>query len=110
MTIKITLSLAPSADGVQITSPTVFKLPTRIARLKHGEHRATDYHKFFWGELRWKNSELEHGLNSLAEAAADTKTLKLYCDCGDLDTCHGNTIREYLIWVLNKKGFEVKAN
>lgn len=109
MTIKISLSLTKTVDSVPIIAPSVFKMPTQIARLKHGEHRATDYHKWFWGRLNWKETELEQGLNELAEKATTAGQLKLYCECGDLKTCHGNTIREYLVWVLNKRGFQVKA-
>lgn len=109
MTIKISLSLTKAADSVPIIAPSPFKMPSNVARLKSGESRANDYHKYFWGQLGWKDSELERNLNELADKAAEKGTLKLYCECGELDTCHGNTIRDYLVWHLSRKGFDVRA-
>jgi len=109
MTIKITLSLTKAVDSVPIIAPSVFKMPTQIARLKHGESRANDYHKYFWARLGHKDTDLEKGLNELADKAAAAGQLKLYCECGELETCHGNVIRDYLVWELGKRGFSIKA-
>lgn len=109
MVIKISLSLTKAVDSVPIIAPSLLCMPTHIARLKSGESRSNDYHKYFWGTLNLKGTDLEDKLNELVDKASTNGSLKLYCECGELDTCHGNVIREYLVWVLNKRGFQVKA-
>lgn len=107
MTIKITLSQTKSVGCVPIIAPTIFKMPTHVARLKSGESRQNDYHKYFWSILRHKDSDLEKALLELADKAVETSTLKLYCVCGDNSTCHGNTLIDFLAWELGKRGFKI---
>ena len=107
MSFSITLSQSKSKDSVSIVKPSVLGMPYSVSRYKAGEMQQDHYHRYFWEKMKVKGNPLEVKLNSLIEENLEKRKIHLHCECGEPRTCHGQTIVEYLVWELGRRGFKV---